>query len=224
MEDRLHMQVYVKPTDAGECMKANSECPDRYKRSVINNYLTRAYKVSSSWNDFDLEIQRIKQLLINNGYTNNMVDFCLNKFLNYKFSDNHESLGPSSANDINLFYKSQMHTNYKIEEKIIKKIIRDKVKPLKKDSKLKFNIYYNNQTTHNLIMKNGPINSRSKLKQSNVVYKFTCPYHQDTPHCYIGHTRTLLARRLTMHVQGGCIKEHLNILQMALYLCLIVLP
>ena len=59
-------------------------------------------------------------------------------------------------------------------------------------------------------MKNGPINSRSKLKQSNVVYKFTCPYHQDTPHCYIGHTRTLLARRLTMHVQGGSIKEHLK--------------
>ena len=85
VEDRLHMQVYVKPTDAGECMKANSECPDRYKRSVINNYLTRAYKVSSSWNDFDLEIQRIKQLLINNGYTNNMFDFCLNTFLNYKF-------------------------------------------------------------------------------------------------------------------------------------------
>ena len=35
--------------------------------------------------------------------------------------------------------------------------------------------------------------------------------HHYTPlHCYIGHTRTMLARRLAMHVQGGRIKEHLS--------------
>ena len=76
----------VKPTNAGECLKANSECPDRYKRSVINNYLSRAYKISSNWDDFHLEIQRIRQLLINNGFTNTMFDSCLKKYLNFRFS------------------------------------------------------------------------------------------------------------------------------------------
>ena len=27
-DDKLHMKVHVKPTNAGECLKANSECPD----------------------------------------------------------------------------------------------------------------------------------------------------------------------------------------------------
>ena len=142
-------------------------------KTVINNYLSRAYKISSNWDDFHLEIQRIRQLLINNGFINTMFDFCLNKYFNFRFSQNDGFQKKDSAHDIKLFYKSQMHANYKVEENIIRKIINDKVKPI--------------------------------VKQSNVVYKFMCPYHHDTPHCYIGHTRTTLARRLTMHVQGGSI-------------------
>ena len=39
-------------------------------------------------------------------------------------------------------------------------------------------------------MKNSPAKCTNKVKRSNVVYKFTWPYHHDTPHCYIGHART----------------------------------
>ena len=48
-----------------------------------------------------------------------------------------------SAHDIKLFYKSQMHANYKVEENIIRKIIRDKVKPIERNSNLKFYITTN---------------------------------------------------------------------------------
>ena len=42
----FHTQVYHKPTDKGQCLNADSECPERYKISVINNYIKRAYKIS----------------------------------------------------------------------------------------------------------------------------------------------------------------------------------
>ena len=90
----------TKPTNAGECLKANSECSDRYKRSVINNYLSRAYKISSNWDDFHLEIQRIRQLLINNGFTDTMFDSCLNRYLNFRFSQKDGSQKKDSAHDI----------------------------------------------------------------------------------------------------------------------------
>ena len=32
-------KVYRKPTDMGTCLNADSFCPERYKISVINNYL-----------------------------------------------------------------------------------------------------------------------------------------------------------------------------------------
>ena len=104
-DDKLHMKVHVKPTNASECLKANSECPDRYKRSVINNYLSRAHTISSNCDDFHLEIQRIRQLLINNGITNIMFDSCLNKYLNFRFSQKDGSQKKDSAHVIKLFYK-----------------------------------------------------------------------------------------------------------------------
>jgi hypothetical protein len=38
--------VYHKPTDVGRCMNYKSECPDKYKLSVVKSYLKRAYEVS----------------------------------------------------------------------------------------------------------------------------------------------------------------------------------
>ena len=108
-----------------------------------------------------------------NGFTNTVFDSCLNKYLNFRFSQRDGSQKKDSAHDIKLFYKSQMHANYKIEENIIRKIICDKVKPIERNSNLKLYIYYNNLTTHNLIMKNSLANCTNKVKQSNIVYRFT---------------------------------------------------
>ena len=43
---RFGTSVYHKPTDQGRCLNYKSECPDKYKLSVINNYLNRAFKIS----------------------------------------------------------------------------------------------------------------------------------------------------------------------------------
>ena len=41
--------VYRKPTDAGKCLNGKSECPSRYKTSVIRAFIRRAVKNCSSW-------------------------------------------------------------------------------------------------------------------------------------------------------------------------------
>ena len=62
-------------------------------------------------------------------------------------------------------------------------------------------------------MKNNLSHDSSLLKQTNVVYQYTCT-HGDCArqlNCYyIGHTRTTLGRRITMHLQDGGPKRHLR--------------
>ena len=51
-QDRFVTEVYHKPTDHGHCLNGNSECAEKYKLSVINNYINRAYKLTTTWHEF----------------------------------------------------------------------------------------------------------------------------------------------------------------------------
>ena len=108
-----------------------------------------------------------------------------------------------------VFYKNQMNLNYRIDESIIKKIIKKEVSvidPVR--NKLGLYIYYKNLKLFNLVIKNDRTSITDPLQQSHVVYHFKC----SIPHCkvdtYIGHTTTTLSRRLTMHLQFGSILNH----------------
>ena len=200
----FNTRVYHKPTDNGNCMNGNSECTEKYKISVITNYLNRAYKVSKTWEDFHIEILHIKQRLINNNYTNSMVDFQIKKFLAQIENKNNQR----DKNSIKVYYESQMHSNYEIEERVIKKIIYDNTKCTSSDNKLDLIFYYKNKTTSNLIMKNILNPPHSSLEQTNVIYEFTCPMSHSQVTKYIGFTQTTLSQRLTFHRQNGSICNH----------------
>ena len=45
--DKFITKVYKKPTDNGWSVNDKSECPDRYKISVIRTYIRLAYKIFS---------------------------------------------------------------------------------------------------------------------------------------------------------------------------------
>ena len=62
-------------------MNAKSKCPDRYKSSVIVGGISRAHKICSSQYLLNDELKRLKQILVNNGYTNTNFDLKLDKFL-----------------------------------------------------------------------------------------------------------------------------------------------
>ena len=95
--------VYRKETNMGKCMNAKSECPDRYKTSVVNSYIRRAFKNCSTWQLFHQEIERAKQMLINNGYSNSEVETSIKNFLNRKFDNKKET--QKHTTEYKLFYK-----------------------------------------------------------------------------------------------------------------------
>lgn len=205
--DNFRTTVYHKPTNHGLCLNANSECTDQYKTSVVINFLNRAYKICSSIGDFDNEIIHIKQMLINNNYSNSFVDNLVKKFmLGVRSISSHKSKETS----IPIFYQAQMHKNYKVDEKIIKDIVAKNVKSIDPSSKVKVLIYYKNTKTSNLVMKNNLTSDSSVLRQTNIVYSFSCPFPHSQAEEYYGMTQTTLSRRLTMHGQTGSIHEHFS--------------
>ena len=99
----------------------------------------------------------------------------------------------TTTEKVRLFYKNQMNSAYKIDEKVLKKIINDNVKCKGENSKLQMIIYYNNMKTKNMVMKNNMSGKKRELSQTNVIYEFTCPqnecFHRPTMNNgYLGYT------------------------------------
>ena len=203
--------VYVKATNPGLCMNGESECPQRYKDATIGAFFRRALTHCSTWQETQKEIDRIHQLLVNNGYSNREVQTKLRRIIDAWY----QGLPPTTpANDgttHKIFFKSHMSSKYKEDERAIKNIIRRNVTPIESNDKLSIIIYYRSKKTSSLLLKNDVAPRPVGVRQSHVVYKFTCPEEDCTPLAsYVGMTTTTLSRRLTLHLQHGGPKEHLR--------------
>ena len=205
--------VYVKPTNLGRCMNAEGDCTDSYKRGVIRAYVRRAIKHSSSWRLVDLELRRVRQMLINNGYSNSDFDDISRDMIDKHMTapDIATNTPYTTPNNIDIYYRNTLTPSWKKDEKVIRDIISKNVIPVQPDHRVRFKIYYKSPRTSSLIMRNNQQNT-TPLQQTNVVYRFKC----STGDCatrnvyYIGHTTTTLSRRLTMHLQDGGPKTHLH--------------
>ena len=69
-----------------------------------------------------------------------------------------------------------MHYNYKLDEQAITNIIKRYIKYIEKQKQIKLIIYYTKFKTSNLIVKNNTNSTKIHLNQTNVVYKFICPF------------------------------------------------
>ena len=109
---------------------------------------------------------------------------------------------------IPLFYHNQMHSNYTIDERVLKSIVMNKIKCTQDNTKIKLIIYYRNKKTCNLVMKNNCLPSTPESDKSHVCYKFICPIQDCRPEEYIGYTEVKLSNRLKNHTYNGSIKQH----------------
>lgn len=205
---KFETSVFTKLTNSGECLNYQSECPDKYKSGVIFTLVNRAFKISSDWQKFENEVQRLEQIFTNNNFPMAVVDKEINKFLLKKKTPSEEQ---TVVTKINLFYKNQMSSNYKIDERVLTSIFKEKVKCVNENETLKLNIYYQNRKTRNMLLRNNANATQDPLRRSNVVYKLKCPVEECTlPNpCYIGSTQCTLAQRITNHVQTGSFRDHL---------------
>ena len=205
-DDKYNTSVYVKKTNTGECLNYKSECPEKYKVSVINTFLHRAYSVSQDWQQFHSEIKRVKQLLINNGYPLTVIDDTIRRYIDSKMSRVEIANGTTHK----LFYQNQMTPQYKIDERVLKTIFQEKITCRDPNAKVVLNIYYKNKKVSNLLMKNNVNASNELLQMSNVVYKIKCPVGscESLNPYYIGYTECTVAKRMTFHAQDGGPKEH----------------
>ena len=138
-KDTFHTKIYKKETDAGVCLDGNSCCAEKYKISVINNYINRAFKVTNNWEDFHEEIKNIKQTLVNNNYSNNMIDSQIKTFLEKKVTQNEKT--KENKTTINIYYCNQMHHNYKIDERVLKEIVHNNTSTINPNKKINLMIY-----------------------------------------------------------------------------------
>ena len=207
--NQFETTVYIKPTDAGICLNGRSECPDRYKETVILSYAKRAWTTCSTYEFFESEMQRVKQVLVNNSYTNTLIDKTIKNFLNSVHCQSMKEK-PSS---IPVYYKNQMNDAYKVDEKVIKKIIKDNIRCTNEKTEIKMVIYYNNLKTKSLIMQNNLTAKKRELSQTNIIYQFDCPeneciHENNVNNVYLGFTHCTMSRRLSYHLQNGALKDH----------------
>ncbi|KAF0294015.1 hypothetical protein FJT64_000782 [Amphibalanus amphitrite] len=149
--------VYRKPTDNERCLNGGSECPQRYKDGVVRAYVHRALRHCSSWPLVHQELQRIKQVLVNNDYDLTTIDQQIQSIVNNHINKGSQTTS-NEGNVISLYYKSQMTSGYRAEESALKNIIRRNCKPVHPEDRIKISIYYQSPTTTSLIMKNNMAN------------------------------------------------------------------
>ena len=115
--------------------------------------------------------------------------------------------------NIHLYYKGCMSTSYKDDEKALRDIISRNGIPTRPQDNIKFIIYYQSPKVSSMVMVNNLSRDNSDLKAVNVVYEFHCPIGdcaRRSNSSYIGHTTTSLSRRITMHLQDGAPKRHVQ--------------
>ena len=109
--------LYINPCT----LNFHSECPFCYKRAIIKTLIPSATLLLPKY--LPNKLRNIKQLPINNGFPNYIVDTEIKHFINKTEQHNIDNI-LNHKQSINLYYKNQFHSDYKIDEDILKNHIQ----------------------------------------------------------------------------------------------------
>ena len=141
-----------------------------------------------------------------------MIDKLIKQYMNKVTNNDNDQKVDCSM--IKIYYQNQMHTEYKTDEKVVKKILHANISCKDSSNKLNVVVYYKNAKSKDFVMKNNLYRKKGReIDQSNIIYEFKCPEdecvrHPSLNNVYIGHTTCTLSRRLSLHLQNGAIKMH----------------
>ena len=182
----IQTSVYRKPTFTGLGLSFFSFIPFSIKKAVIQSFIYRAYRISSSYKLFDKELNFLKIFFKNNGYPKSLIESAIASFLNKQFT-------PAPA-------RSDVP---KLQKFIVLPFFGKRAMKLKKEVDAILRKFYP-YLDPKLVLRNSlTIGSLFRFKdcvpkacRSAVVYKFSCPSCEG---CYIGSTYVRLISRVCQH-------------------------
>ena len=207
-DNRFQTKVYVKKTNVGRCLNARSECPDSYKRSVVAAYAKRALTHTTTWGEMHCELERVRQMLTNNGFRDDMIESVISSVLN-KYSDE-DATSKCNTNRIVIPHCMTYGTNFQPESDTVRRIVKHGVSPVDSQEEVTLRIYCRPNLTASLIMKNSNTPKPALENETNVVYRFECTVGacRGRKVDYIGLTTTTLRKRMENHRYNGAISGH----------------
>ena len=103
--------VYRKPTFSGVFTNFGSFIPKSYKYNLLFALLHRAFKLCSNFERFHQEIDKLKTIFENNGYSKSFVDFYIKKYLDKVFIKKKVVLKASKKNLFASFFLEKYQCN-----------------------------------------------------------------------------------------------------------------
>ena len=188
--------VYVKPTDKGLYANYNSHIPAQYKDSVISSLVNRAIKLCSTPENLTSELNRISQILVNNGYPQCLIDKTIKTKLNQQRDTNRVDLPVQTLDDINFYVELHNVSNFSQDTKRLRSMLQDHVVPAEEGKKVKITTYYKPLKVSSMFTTRIRPNDSEK---TSVVYQFTCPKPSCNEVQYIGYTNSRLITRVKQH-------------------------
>ena len=85
---RLDTKVYVKPTDTGLLLHYQSHVDVNYKHSLLKTMLNRAFKLSSNWQFFHQECERLKMVFARLHYPETLIENTIRHFIEMRVTEN----------------------------------------------------------------------------------------------------------------------------------------
>ena len=187
--NKFETSVYRKPTFTGLTMNFNSFAPFQYKINLIKTLIYRAYHISSSFINFHVEIEKITNILCNNGFKNSIIFKEIKKIL-LKIYSNNTSTNNNKPDKLIIFFKIPFQGK---ESFIIRKRLNILLSRYYPQVKLNF-VFTTNYKINNFFRFKDKV---PDAMRSSLVYKYTCDRCNSV---YIGKTSRHLSTRVSEHI------------------------
>ena len=151
---------------------------------------------------FDQEINRIKQILVNNDYPLYIIDRTITRVLNQQRKNQPDNL----PQKIELFIELFNLTTLRRDRALLTRILNEHINVIKPNHDLQIRCFFKPKKLSSLF------STRCRplpLRTSNVVYSFECP-EENCQSSYIGYTTCELCRRCAQHrAKQSSINKHI---------------
>ncbi len=199
VDAKFESHVYRKRTFTGVILNNSAMCPDKWKVGLAKCLLNRAWNICSSYVLLHQEIEKIREMFLNNGYSNIFFDKIVKDFIYKKRETKIDSEQKEENRDyvICLPYIGQPSLVFKRKiVKIYKQYFNVDISVVFKTCKVKQYFSLKSKTPLDL--------------KTNVVYKFSCL--RDANVSYVGKTKRHLVTRVKEHLKlkNSAIKQHID--------------